>query len=108
MDVQCTDNSRNNLSEENQHFCSLVCVWFDNKAFNLSMCFLPQAALQAGLGRTVSSAVTAVMAASVTPLPATVHAVWAGLVHTAIKVTALRLLSCFLMQSGLFFPPASA
>ena len=55
--------------------------------FNMRVCFLPQAARQAGLGRTVSNAVTAVMAECVTLRPAIVLAVWAGLVHTAIKVT---------------------
>lgn len=70
--------------------------------FNLSVCFPPQAALQAGLGRTVSDAVTAVMAECVTLQPATVPAVWAGLVLTARKVTALTL-NLFLV-----FAPASA
>lgn len=74
------------------------------------MCFSPQAALQAGSGRTVSSAVTAVMAECVTLPPATVPAVWAGRVHAAIKVTTLTLLCvAFLNAAELsFFAPASA
>lgn len=46
----------------------------------------PQAAFQAGLGLTVSNAVTAVTAPCVTLQLETVPAVWAGWVHTAMKV----------------------
>lgn len=49
--------------------------------------FCPQTALQAGLGRTVSNAVTAVMAVCAMLQLETVPAASAGPVHTAIKVT---------------------
>lgn len=63
--------------------------------FSLSVCVWPQAALQAGLGRIVSNAVTAVMEECVTLQVATVPAVWAGQVNTATEVTTILYLVFF-------------
>lgn len=67
-------------------------VCFDKKArcflrFSLTVCFLPQAALQAGLDWNVSNAVTVATVGCVTLWPETVPAAWAGLALTVIKVT---------------------
>lgn len=57
-----------------------VCAYLDRRERTVD-----RAALQAGLGRTVSNAVAAVMEECVTLQAETVPVVWAGQVNTATK-----------------------